>query len=108
MMGTGARYGALLGLGAALLLADTSVWVRLGVVGAGWLLAGGCHTLYLVARTLPRDLTAVKKMGGLVLGTKMEHDRAQGLRQDGGPVPGQGAVLLPRPGVDLPPGGGAE
>ena len=75
MMGTRARYGALLGLGAALLLADTSVWVRLGVVGAGWLLAGGCHTLYLVARTLPRDLTAVKKMGGLVLGTKMEEYR---------------------------------
>ena len=66
------RCGALLGLGAALVLADSglSSWSRLGIMGGCWLVTGGYETLYIVLRTLPRDLRAVKKMLELVVGTK--------------------------------------
>ena len=43
------RYGALLGLGAALWMTDTSLssLVKLGIIGAGWLITGGKFNLYL-------------------------------------------------------------
>ena len=43
---------------------------KLAVLGCGWLVTGGWETLYIVIRTLPRDLAAVYKMIQLVGGTK--------------------------------------
>lgn len=69
----GARYGVILGLGAALMFADKnlSVLTKLGIIGAGWLVTGGYETVYIVCKTLPRDLTAVHKMLQLIIGTKI-------------------------------------
>jgi len=69
----GARYGVILGLGAALMFADKnlSVLTKLGIIGAGWLVTGGYETVYIVCKTLPRDLKAVQKMLQLVIGTKI-------------------------------------
>ena len=77
----GPRYGALLGLGAALFIADTRLelgWSLLNkacLMGAGWLVTGGWETVYIVLRTLPRDLKAVTKMVQLVYGTKRAEQR---------------------------------
>ena len=75
----GGRYSALLGLGAALFLLDPKQrlhWMyKLGVLGCGWLVTGGWETVYILVKTLPRDLTAVKKMVQLVWGTKMAEMR---------------------------------
>ena len=75
----GGRYSALLGLGAALFLFDDKLrlsWLqKLGVLGSGWLITGGWETVYIVLRTLPRDLKAVKKMVQLVYGTKRAEQR---------------------------------
>ena len=70
----GSRQGALLGLGLALFIFEDQLsltWLhKLAVLGCGWLVTGGWETLYIVMRTLPRDLTAVYKMIQLVGGTK--------------------------------------
>ena len=70
----GSRHGALLGLLVALFIFEDQLrlsWLhKLLVLGCGWLITGGWETLYIVARTLPRDLTAVYKMIQLVGGTK--------------------------------------
>ena len=45
--------------------------VYLFPTGAGWLVTGGYETVYIVCKTLPRDLKAVQKMLQLVIGTKI-------------------------------------
>ena len=73
----GGRYGALLGLGAAIFFTDAkfslnlSLLYKLGIIGAGWLVTGGYETVYIICRTFPRDVRAVKKMVQLVVGSKM-------------------------------------
>ena len=73
------RYSALLGLGVALSCCQEKLqlnWLsRLGVVGCGWLLSGGWETVYIIIKTLPRDLKAVCKMIQLVVGTKLAEYR---------------------------------
>ena len=70
----GSRSGALLGLVVALFIFEDQLrltWLhKLAVLCCGWLIMGGWETLYIVIRTLPRDLTAVYKMVQLVGGTK--------------------------------------
>ena len=70
----GSRHGALAGVMAALFIFEDQLrlsWLqKLAVLGCGWLVTGGWDTLYIVIRTLPRDLSAVYKMIQLVGGTK--------------------------------------
>lgn len=66
------RYCAFVGLGAALVMLEgkLSFLSKLGILGGAWVISGGYHTVKVVCRTLPRDLTAVWKLVSLFFHTK--------------------------------------